>query len=243
MSKNVIVEVTRGKKFDFDLILRESLLFDRGIGIRGKYYVDPQEMRETLIHELCHAVVGWYLEDSPFVIITFRNAEGVNFFYDHNNDKNKQYDDGFLTYDKICSLITTSLAGRAGEIYFYNKYSSGAMNDLGSVKMLAERAVVLKNPWLYYKSDADRKEACLNLIFDLEKRATEIIERNRILIEKLADYFMKKEEKYGIRYMMGAEFKKICDNMEEFVKKVDEDADKKIAELDISSVVKTENSK
>lgn len=241
--QNVMVEVTHGKKFDFDLILRESLLFDGEEGIKGKYYVDPQEMREACIHELCHAVVGWYLEDSPFAIITFRNADGANFFSDCNNDKNKQYDNGFLTYDKICNLITSTLAGRAGEMYFYNKYNSGAMYDLGLVKMLAEQAVVLKNPWLCYKSDADRKEACLNLVSSLEKRATEIIERNKILIEKLADYFMKKEEKYGIRYMLGSEFKNICDNVEEFFKKVDEDADKKIAELDISSVVKVENSK
>lgn len=239
--KNVMVEVAYGRKFDFDLILHELLSFDDGI--KGKYFVDPQEMRETLIHELCHAVVGWYLEDSPFVIMTFRNAEGVNFFSDCNNDKNKQYDDGYLTYEKICNSITFALAGRAGEIYFYNKYSSGALYDLSLVKMLAEQAVVLKNPWLCYKSDADRKEACLNLVSSLEKRATEIIERNKILIEKLADCFMKKEEKYGTRCMMGSEFKKICDNMEEFVKKVDEDADKKIAELDIDSVVKKENLK
>lgn len=239
--KNVMIEVAYGQRFDFDLILRELLLFDNGI--KGKYFVDPQEMRETLIHELCHAVVAWYLEDSPFIIMTFRNNEGVNFFSDCNNDKNKQYDNRFLTYEKICNFITSALAGRAGEIYFYNKYSSGAMYDLGLVKMLAEQAIILKNPWLCYKSDADRKEACLNLISILEKQATEIIERNKILIEKLADYFMKKEEKYGIRYMMGAEFKKICDNVEEFFKKVDEDADKKIAELDINSVVKVENSK
>ena len=239
--KNVMIEVAYGQRFDFDLILRELLLFDNGI--KGKYFVDPQEMKETLIHELCHAVVGWYLEDSPFVIMTFRNTEGVNFFSNYSNDKNKQYDNRFLTYEKICNFITYALAGRAGEIYFYNKYNSGAMYDLRSVKTLAEQAVVLKNPWLCYKSDADKKEACLNLVSSLEKRANEIIERNKILIEKLADYFMKKEEKYGIRYMMGAEFKKICDNVEEFFKKVDEDADKKIAELDINSVVKVENSK
>jgi hypothetical protein len=236
--KNIMIEVDHGKKFDFNLILREFLLFDEGI--KGKYFVDPKEMKDTLIHEFCHAVVGWYLEDSPFVIMTFRNAEGVNYFYDCKNDKSKQYDNVFLTYEKICNFITSALAGRAGEIYFYNKYSSGAMHDLGVVKILAERAVVLKNPWLCYKSDADRKDACLNLISSLEQKATEIIERNRILIEKLADYFMKKEEKYGIRYMLGSEFKNICDNVEEFFKKVDEDADKKIAELDISSVVKVD---
>ena len=239
--KNIMVEVAYGRKFDFDLILHELLSCDNGI--KGKYSVDPQEMRETLIHELCLAVVGWYLEDSPFVIMTFRNAEGVNFFSNCNNDKNKQYDNRFLTYKKICNLITSVLAGRAGDIYFYNKYSSGAMYDLGLVRMLAEQAVVLKNPWLCYKSDVDKKEDCLNLISILEKQATEIIRQNKILIEKLADYFMKKEEKYGTRYMMGAEFKEICDNVEEFVKKVDEKADKEIAELDIDSVVKKENLK
>ena len=239
--RNVMVEVAYGQRFDFDLILREFLLFDKGI--KGKYFVDPKEMKDTLIHELCHAVVGWYLEDSPFVIMTFRNAEGVNFFSNCKNDKNKQYDNGFLTYDKICNFIISLLAGRAGDIYFCNKYGSGAMHDLGVVKMLAEQAVILKDPWLCYKNDADRKEACLNLISDLEKQATKIIERNRILIEKLADYFMKKEEKYGIRYMLGSELKNICDNVEEFFKKVDEDADKKIAELDISSFVKVKNSK
>jgi len=125
-----------------NIIERQDFLdaIDRIIGGLEKRnkIISPHEKKVIAFHESGHASVSWLLEYAhPLVKVTIvprGKALGAAWYLPEERQ--------LTTYEQMFDEITSAVAGRASEEVFFNKVSTGALNDLEKVTKQAYAIVV-----------------------------------------------------------------------------------------------------
>lgn len=186
------------------------------LGLERKLYLSDEEKRITAIHEAGHALVAKCLPGSDPIhkvtIIPRGQALGVTLQLPADDRYHYRY--GYLT-----DRLAISLGGRAAEKLIFGEYSTGAQNDLKQVTDLAEKMVCqwgmserlgpvslergVEHPFLGRKlaTETTFSEETARLIDkeiealsrQAERRAENLLEWNRPVLEQLAERLLVEE--------------------------------------------------
>lgn len=186
------------------------------LGPERKTLQSEEERKVTAYHEAGHAVVASFLpEMDPVnrISITARGGSLGHTSFPPEKDRYKE------TKTRLLSMIASMLAGRASEEIFFNEFTSGAADDIKRAtkitrKMVTEYGMSSLGPVFYNGHDeesiwlakqmgeynaisqetASKVDGEVAKIIDgAYKRATEILEQNRNLLEKVAAQLLEKE--------------------------------------------------
>jgi cell division protease FtsH len=174
------------------------------------------EKKITAYHEAGHALVAWELPGTDPIykvsIIPRGMAMGVTQLL-------PEEDRHYYPRTYLMNKLSVALAGRNAEKLVFNDVSSGAQNDLKDATMLAEKMVAqwgmsekvgplnlgrgeehpflgreLAQPKRYSEEMAWLMDQEIqSLINEAEERAKEILLRNRVALDSLADTLLKEE--------------------------------------------------
>ena len=186
------------------------------LGLERKLYLSDEEKHITAIHEAGHALVAKCLPGSDPIhkvtIIPRGQALGVTLQLPADDRYHYRY--GYLT-----DRLAISLGGRAAEKLIFGEYSTGAQNDLKQVTDLAEKMVCqwgmserlgpvslergVEHPFLGRKlaTETTFSEETARLIDkeieslsrQAERRAENLLEWNRPVLEQLAERLLVEE--------------------------------------------------
>lgn len=186
------------------------------LGLERKLYLSDEEKHITAIHEAGHALVAKCLPGSDPIhkvtIIPRGQALGVTLQLPTDDRYHYRY--GYLR-----DRLAISLGGRAAEKLIFGEYSTGAQNDLKQVTDLAEKMVCqwgmserlgpvslergVEHPFLGRKLATEKtfSEETARLIDkeiealsrQAERRAENLLEWNRPLLERLAERLLVEE--------------------------------------------------
>ena len=186
------------------------------LGLERKLYLSDEEKRITAIHEAGHTLVAKCLPGSDPIhkvtIIPRGQALGVTLQLPTDDRYHYRY--GYLT-----DRLAISLGGRAAEKLIFGEYSTGAQNDLKQVTDLAEKMVCqwgmserlgpvslergVEHPFLGRKlaTETTFSEETARLIDkeiealsrQAERRAENLLEWNRPVLEQLAERLLVEE--------------------------------------------------
>lgn len=96
--------------------------------------ISPEEKEIIAYHEAGHAICGWYLEHAyPLLKVTIVPRGTAALGYAQYTPK-EQY---LYNTDQLVDQICMTLGGRAAELIFFGKISTGASNDLQQVTRMA----------------------------------------------------------------------------------------------------------
>lgn len=100
----------------------------------------PEEKEIIAYHEAGHAICGWFLEHAyPLLKVTIVPRGTAALGYAQYTPK-EQY---LYNTDQLSDQICMTLGGRAAEIIFFNKISTGASNDLQQITKMAYAMVTV----------------------------------------------------------------------------------------------------
>ena len=100
----------------------------------------PEEKEIIAYHEAGHAICGWFLEHAyPLLKVTIVPRGTAALGYAQYTPK-EQY---LYNTDQLMDQICMTLGGRASELIFFNKISTGASNDLQQVTKTAYAMVTV----------------------------------------------------------------------------------------------------
>ncbi len=215
LNEAAILAVRAGR----DKILQEDMLegmYKVTSGPRRKTMVMTKEdLLATAYHEAGHAIVGVFLEHAPEVqtitVIPRAKSLGVTSFA-------YEYEKVHRTYAELVDTIAMATAGRAAEELIYGKeyISTGAANDIEKASAIARSMVKhfgmsQKLGFISYGQDAEEyllislkkdysektaeviDEEIRQIVQAQYKRALEILERERILLDKVAEALITRE--------------------------------------------------
>ncbi|MFZ5905853.1 MAG: ATP-dependent zinc metalloprotease FtsH [Nitrospirota bacterium] len=178
--------------------------------------ISEHEKRITAFHEAGHTVVAWYLPGTDPIhkvsIIPRGVAMGVTQLL-------PQEDRHYYPKSYLMNRLSVGLAGRVAEQIVFDDMSSGAQNDLKEATSLAEKMVAqwgmsdkvgpvnlgrgeehpflgreLAQPKRYSEEMAWLMDQEIRaLIIEAEKKAEEILTRERTVLETLANALIKEE--------------------------------------------------
>jgi cell division protease FtsH len=104
---------------------------------RKSKVITEEDLKETAYHEAGHALVARLLKKTDPVnkvtIIPRGRALGVTWFLTEERDT--------LSRDQIENTLAISMGGRAAEVLVFNKYTTGAAQDIKQATNLAQRMV------------------------------------------------------------------------------------------------------
>jgi cell division protease FtsH len=196
-------------------------------GMEGTPLVDSKNKRLIAYHEVGHALVGTLLKDHDLVqkvtLIPRGQALGLTWFTPNEEQ-------GLVSRSQLKARIAATLAGRVAEEIVFGKaeVTTGAGDDLQKVTAMARQMVTrfgmselgplslenqsgevfLGRDWMS-KSDYSEKIAgridsqVRELIITCYNKSTEILQENRMLLERLVDLLSEQET------IDGDEFRKI----------------------------------
>ncbi|MEH2075095.1 MAG: ATP-dependent zinc metalloprotease FtsH [Nostoc sp.] len=186
-------------------------------GMEGTALVDSKSKRLIAYHEVGHALVGTLLKDHDPVqkvtLIPRGQALGLTWFTPNEEQ-------GLISRSQLKSRITATLGGRAAEEIVFGKpeVTTGASNDLQQVTGMARQMVTrfgmselgplslenqsgevfLGRDWMN-KSDYSEEIAAKidsqvrEIVNNSYIRAKELLEENRIVLERLVDLLIEEE--------------------------------------------------
>ncbi|MEH1792619.1 MULTISPECIES: ATP-dependent zinc metalloprotease FtsH [unclassified Nostoc] len=186
-------------------------------GMEGTALVDSKSKRLIAYHEVGHALVGTLLKDHDPVqkvtLIPRGQALGLTWFTPNEEQ-------GLISRSQLKSRITATLGGRAAEEIVFGKpeVTTGASNDLQQVTGMARQMVTrfgmselgplslenqsgevfLGRDWMN-KSDYSEEIAAKidsqvrGIVNNSYIRAKELLEENRIVLERLVDLLIEEE--------------------------------------------------
>jgi cell division protease FtsH len=199
-------------------ILEIDAAVDRVVaGMEGTALVDSKSKRLIAYHEVGHALVGTLLKDHDPVqkvtLIPRGQALGLTWFTPNEEQ-------GLVSRSQLKSRITATLGGRAAEEIVFGKpeVTTGASNDLQQVTGMARQMVTrfgmselgplslenqsaevfLGRDWMN-KSDYSEEIAAKidsqvrEIVNNSYIRAKELLEENRIVLERLVDLLIEEE--------------------------------------------------
>jgi cell division protease FtsH len=186
-------------------------------GMEGTPLVDSKNKRLIAYHEVGHAIVGTLTPGHDPVdkvtLIPRGQAKGLTWF-------TPDEDQGLITRSQILARIAGLLGGRAAEevIFGDGEVTTGAMNDIERVTSLARKMVTIfgmssmgplaledPNDNVFLGGDwRNRSEyseeiasgidhQTRNIIAHCHQKAFNLIEENRLLIDRLVDLLIEKE--------------------------------------------------
>lgn len=163
------------------------------------------EKDKTIVahHECGHAVSAYLLKSEKIQKISIlpRTGSTLGFVFYANEDT----DDKFLsTREELLNDIVVSLSGRASEELFFNEVTGGCSNDLEKATRIAENMVtrmgmsdtfglISMNPQDSFMREKIVREVN-SILNECYKKAKELLEENRELIEALVEELLYKEE-------------------------------------------------
>lgn len=206
------------------VVTKDDVLKNFGIYFEKWEKMSKEAKLETAYHEIGHYLVGKYsgrLVNLTFLAVSIMPAEtylGVTVY--EENDEEVPH----ANYDYYVDAIAMDLAGRAAENMFTSDYTSGASADLRSATAVAYDVVAsfgltsdkAKNrvylnavdfPMYSEKTTNEVNDAIDNLVDVAIKRATEILEENKDILEALVSAIMKKH------IMSETQLDKICQSV------------------------------
>ncbi|MEH2200165.1 ATP-dependent zinc metalloprotease FtsH [Nostoc sp.] len=186
-------------------------------GMEGTALVDSKSKRLIAYHEVGHALVGTLLKNHDPVqkvtLIPRGQALGLTWFTPNEEQ-------GLISRSQLKSRITATLGGRAAEEIVFGKpeVTTGASNDLQQVTGMARQMVTrfgmselgplslenqsgevfLGRDWMN-KSDYSEEIAAKidsqvrEIVNNSYIRAKELLEENRIVLERLVDLLIEEE--------------------------------------------------
>ncbi|MBN3906759.1 MAG: ATP-dependent zinc metalloprotease FtsH [Nostoc sp. NMS1] len=199
-------------------ILEIDAAVDRVVaGMEGTALVDSKSKRLIAYHEVGHALVGTLLKDHDPVqkvtLIPRGQALGLTWFTPNEEQ-------GLVSRSQLKSRITATLGGRAAEEIVFGKpeVTTGASNDLQQVTGMARQMVTrfgmselgplslenqsgevfLGRDWMN-KSDYSEEIAAKidsqvrEIVNNSYIRAKELLQENRIVLERLVDLLIEEE--------------------------------------------------
>ncbi|MEH1865135.1 MAG: ATP-dependent zinc metalloprotease FtsH [Nostoc sp.] len=199
-------------------ILEIDAAVDRVVaGMEGTALVDSKSKRLIAYHEVGHALVGTLLKDHDPVqkvtLIPRGQALGLTWFTPNEEQ-------GLVSRSQLKSRITATLGGRAAEEIVFGKpeVTTGASNDLQQVTGMARQMVTrfgmselgplslenqsgevfLGRDWMN-KSDYSEEIAAKidsqvrEIVNNSYIKAKELLEENRIVLERLVDLLIEEE--------------------------------------------------
>nr|UEQ12026.1 Cell division protein FTSH [Kumanoa mahlacensis] len=186
-------------------------------GMEGTPLVNSKSKKLIAYHEIGHAIVGTLLKHHDPVqkvtLIPRGQAKGLTWFTPGE-------DQTLISKSQILSRIMAALGGRvAEEVIFGNtEVTTGASNDLQQVTSIARQMVTRfgmsiigplsleaedGNPFLgknFTNSNEYSDEIAISIdkqvqhiVYQCYKKVTEIIENNRVIIDKLVDILIEQE--------------------------------------------------
>ncbi|AFY50202.1 ATP-dependent metalloprotease FtsH [Nostoc sp. PCC 7524] len=198
-------------------------------GMEGTPLVDSKSKRLIAYHEVGHALVGTLLKDHDPVqkvtLIPRGQAQGLTWFTPNEEQ-------GLISRNQIKARITATLGGRAAEEIVFGKaeVTTGAGDDLQKVTSMARQMVTrfgmsdlgplsletqngevfLGRDWMnkseYSEEIAAKIDAQVREIINSCYRiAKELLQENRLLLERLVDMLVDQET------IDGEAFRKIMD--------------------------------
>ena len=186
---------------------------------RKSKVIKDEDKKTTAYHEGGHALVARFLPDTDTVnkitIIPRGRAAGVTWFLPEERD--------FRYKDQLESQLAIAFGGRAAEEIVFNRFSTGASNDIKQATELAQQMVRswgmsdVLGPLSYakneeqiflgreiaqhrdYSEDTARKidEEINSLIRKSYGRAKQILNENLDVLHKLAEMLLEKETVMG----------------------------------------------
>jgi cell division protease FtsH len=186
---------------------------------RKSKVIREEDKRTTAYHEAGHALVARFLPNTDAVnkvtIIPRGRAAGVTWFLPEERD--------FKYKDQLESELSVAFGGRAAEEIVFSRISTGAANDIKQATELAERMVRTwgmsedLGPLSYAKGEEqvflgreiaqhrDYSEATAKRIDDEirrlidrnYRRAKEILNKNRDVLDALSEMLLEKETVLG----------------------------------------------
>ncbi len=186
---------------------------------RKSKVIKDEDKKTTAYHEGGHALVARFLPDTDPVnkitIIPRGRAAGVTWFLPEERD--------FRYKDQLESQLAIAFGGRAAEEIVYNRFSTGASNDIKQATDLAQQMVRawgmsdVLGPLSYakneeqiflgreisqhrdYSEDTAKKidEEINSLIKKSYERAKQILNENLDVLHKLAEMLLEKETVMG----------------------------------------------
>jgi len=209
--KHIANEVLIGLAKQDDRTARESHFTDAAdryyLGLaKNKGNIDTAEKRRIAIHEIGHALIHYVLSNTDdFVRISIApHHHTLGHFRAISADIRKN-----MTKTDIINDICTALGGYSAEIVFYGESSSGTKSDLVratelATKMTERLGMSNLGPRRYRSrhnyimetiSDKHQEridDTITKIVEDCHKKATDIIESNRSLIESITDILVEK---------------------------------------------------
>lgn len=224
---NIVNEAAlRAVKHGRDEVLQEDLEEAVEVIIAGKEKKDrilsPLEKRIVAFHEVGHALVAAMLEGTdPVHKITIVPRTMGALGYTMQLPEEEKY---LVSKDELYNQITVMLGGRAAEEEVFNLISTGASNDIERATQTARSMVTVygmtekfdmmalesvKNRYLDGRAVRECSEQTstlvdeeiLNIIRSSHKKAREILNENRDLLDKISEYLLEKETIFGEEFM------------------------------------------
>ena len=193
-------------------------------GMESTPLIDSKSKRLIAYHEIGHAIVGTLLEEHNTVqkvtLIPRGQARGLTWFTPNE-------DQSLVSRSQIKARIMAALGGRVAEqvIFGNTEVTTGASNDLQQVTSMARQMVTRfgmsnigplslenedGNPFLGrsmgntsdYSDEIAIKidKQIQEIITECHKKTVEIIQNNRVIIDKLVDILIEKETIDGIEF-------------------------------------------
>jgi AFG3 family protein len=191
------------------------------------FMLNEKEKKIVAYHEAGHTVVSYIMKNAnnPLrVSIVPRGIAALGFSQSENNE-NK-----LMTQNEIISQICVLLGGRvAEEIFFSNDITTGASDDIQKLTQLAYRYITnfgmgeeipnfhFDNENLNY-SDKTKEiidEEVKKIIKNSHEKVTNIINKNKVLVKKIANELLEKETLQGkeLYKILNKKNKKNLDNI------------------------------
>jgi len=184
-------------------------------GIAGTTMEDTKNKRLVAYHEVGHAILGSVLKNHDEVekitLVPRGGAKGLTWF-------TPEEDQTLLSRSQLLARIMTALGGRVTEQVIFGdpEVTTGASNDLQQVTRIARQMVTRygmssigpvaleddNNEQIFLMANRIDNEVC-KIINHCEKKATEIILENRIVIDLIVEKLLDAET------IEGSEFRKL----------------------------------
>ena len=165
--------------------------------------LNEKEKEIVAHHEVSHAILAYKLKSEKIQKISIlpRTGSTLGFVFYANEDN----DDKFLsTREELLNDIIVSLGGRAGEELIFNEVTGGCSNDLEKATRIAENMVTRMGMSDTFglismsSQDTFMREKIVrevnSILNDCYKRAKDLLEENRELLDKTVEVLLYREE-------------------------------------------------
>jgi cell division protease FtsH len=213
-------------KDDRKTVCQKDLMEAVEVVIAGKEKKDrimsPKERRMVAYHEVGHALVSALQKNSqPVQKITIVPRTMGSLGFTMNMPEEERY---LMTRSELLAQITTLLGGRASEIVQFGEVTTGAANDIERATALARSMITqygmskkfgamglesVQNRYLdgtLVKNCSPETQAKIDeevrlTLEDCGREATQLLENNEAILNKIAEYLLDKENITGSEFM------------------------------------------